>query len=56
MVRNHDRLISDYYEALERLKIDNPLRVQKGTKITNDAVRLKLVEGKGSIKGLVNIF
>lgn len=41
---------SDYYEALERLKKDMPIRVPKGTKITNDAVSLEAGRGKGSIK------
>ena len=46
----------DYYEALERLKINNPLRVPKGTKITNDAVSLEAGRGKGSIKRSRPIF
>jgi len=46
----------DYYEALERLKKDNPLRVPKGTKITNDAVSLEAGRGKGSIKRSRPIF
>lgn len=40
----------EYYEALERLKKDTPMRVLKGTKITNDAVSLEAGRGKGSIK------
>lgn len=46
----------DYYEALERLKKDSPLRVPKGTKITNDAVSLEAGRGKGSIKRSRPIF
>lgn len=47
---------SDYYEALERLKKDMPIRVPKGTKITNDAVSLEAGRGKGSIKRSRPIF
>lgn len=40
----------EYTEALERLKNNQPVRVPKGTKITNDAVALEAGRGKGSIK------
>lgn len=46
----------EYYEALERLKNDAPIRVLKGTKITNDAVSLEAGRGKGSIKKSRPIF
>lgn len=42
--------LDDYFEALERLKKNQPIRVSKGTKITNDAVALEAGRGKGSIK------
>lgn len=42
--------IDEYYAALLRLKSDKPVRVPKGTKITNDAVALESGRGKGSIK------
>lgn len=42
--------ISDYFEALERLKKGRPIIVPKGTKITNDAIALEAGRGKGSIK------
>lgn len=46
----------EYYEALERLKKDTPMRILKGTKITNDAVSLEAGRGKGSIKKSRPIF
>lgn len=46
----------EYYEALERLKKDAPIRVEKGTKITNDAVSLEAGRSKGSIKKSRSIF
>ena len=42
--------LSEYTDALERLKTNQPIRVPKGTKITNDAVALEAGRGKGSIK------
>lgn len=39
-----------YFEALDRLKKNQPDRVSIGTKITNDAVALEAGRGKGSIK------
>ncbi len=42
--------LSDYVDALERLKEGKPVVVPKGTKITNDAVALEAGRGKGSIK------
>jgi hypothetical protein len=42
--------ITEYVEALERLRANRPMRVPKGTKITNDAVSTEAGRGKGSIK------
>ena len=42
--------LEEYYEALDRLKGNRPLRVPRGTRITNDAVSLEAGRGKGSIK------
>lgn len=42
--------LTDYFEALERLKTGVPRVVPKGTKITNDAVSLEAGRGKGTIK------
>ena len=42
--------LSDYVDALERLKEGKPVVVPKGTKITKDAVALEAGRGKGSIK------
>jgi hypothetical protein len=42
--------LSDYFEALERLKKGCPKNVPKGTKISKDAVALEAGRGKGSIK------
>lgn len=43
-------MLDEYYEALARLKVRRPLRVPKGTRITNDAVALEAGRGRGSIK------
>ena len=40
----------EYFDALDRLKTGHPVRVIKGTKITNDSVALEAGRGKGSIK------
>lgn len=48
--------LTDYFEALERLKKGQPLIVRKGTKITNDAVSLEAGRGKGTIKKSRPIF
>ena len=48
--------ISDYFDALDRLKNGHPRVVPKGTKITNDAVSLEAGRGKGSIKKSRPIF
>jgi polyhydroxyalkanoate synthesis regulator phasin len=42
--------ITDYFAALERLQAGRPVRVSKGTRITNDAVALEAGRGKGTIK------
>lgn len=42
--------MNDYFEALNRLKEGKPNVVDKGTRITNDAVALEAGRGKGSIK------
>jgi len=43
-------ILAEYFEALERLKKNQPRNVPKGTKITNDSVALEAGRGKGSIK------
>ncbi|WP_321882670.1 hypothetical protein [Burkholderia cepacia] len=48
--------LTDYFEALERLKKGLPRVVPKGTKITNDAVSLEAGRGKGTIKKSRPIF
>lgn len=42
--------LNDYFEALERLKKNEPLIVPKDSKITNDSVALEAGRQKGSIK------
>lgn len=42
--------LTDYYEALERLRKGRPNIVPKGTKITNDSVSIEAGRAKGSIK------
>ena len=46
----------EYFEALERLKSNCPIRVRKGTKITKDSVSLEAGRQKGSIKKSRDIF
>lgn len=48
--------LTEYFDALERLRKGQPTRVPKGTKITNDAVSLEAGRGKGSIKKSRPIF
>lgn len=48
--------LTDYFEALDRLKAGRTLNVPKGTKITKDAVSLEAGRGKGSIKKSRPIF
>ena len=42
--------LNEYFEALERLKKNEPKIVNPGAKITNDAVALEAGRQKGSIK------
>lgn len=42
--------LSEYFEALERLVKNKPIRVPTGTRISNDSVSLEAGRGKGSIK------
>lgn len=48
--------ITEYFEALERLRINRPIRMPKNTKITNDSVSAEAGRGKGSIKKSRPIF
>lgn len=45
-----NNILNDYFEALQRLKKRQSLRVAKGSKINNDSVALEAGRGKGSIK------
>ena len=40
----------EYFEALERLKVNKPIRIDIGTKISNDSVALEAGRSKGAIK------
>lgn len=42
--------IDDYYDALERLKKNRPVRVEKGVKISNNTVAQEAGRSNGSIK------
>ena len=42
--------LSEYFQALDRMKSGRPVRVHKGTRINNDNVALEAGRGKGSIK------
>lgn len=42
--------LSEYFEALERLVKNKPIRVPAGTRICNDSVSLEAGRGKGCIK------
>lgn len=44
------KAITEYYDALERLKKDKPIIVKRGTKIGNDTVALEAGRSRGSIK------
>lgn len=48
--------LSDYFEALDRLKRGRPSIVDRGVKITNDAVSLEAGRKKGSIKRSRKLF
>ncbi len=43
-------VLTEYFQALDRLKNGRPIRVPKGTRINNDSVALESGRGKGSIK------
>ncbi|HSD38672.1 MAG TPA: hypothetical protein VLC92_14250 [Rhodocyclaceae bacterium] len=49
-------VLTDYFDALERLKKGRPINVPKGTRITNDAVSLEAGRKKGTIKKSRPIF
>lgn len=40
----------EYFEALERLKVNKPICIDIGTKISNDSVALEAGRSKGAIK------
>lgn len=40
----------EYFEALERLKVNKPIRMNIGTKITNNSVALEAGRSKGAVK------
>lgn len=44
------RAISEYFDALNRLRAGRPINISKGTRICNDSVALEAGRGKGSIK------
>jgi hypothetical protein len=48
MMRN--KAISEYFDALDRLRRGVPIRVPQGTAINNDSVALEAGRMKGSIK------
>lgn len=48
--------INEYFEALERLKKNLPIRVPMGSKINNDNVSLEAGRKKGTIKKSRAIF
>ncbi|EOQ61107.1 hypothetical protein F935_03453 [Acinetobacter calcoaceticus ANC 3811] len=43
--------MNEYYSALERLIKDEPINLEKGTKINFDTVALEAGRGRGAIKG-----
>ena len=47
---NMSEILIDYYDALDRLKKGCPIRIAKGSKITNDAVSMEAGRKKGTIK------
>ncbi|MEP9317764.1 hypothetical protein ABKS89_11555 [Pseudomonas sp. LABIM340] len=42
--------LNEYYQALERLVNNTPLRLDRGSKISKDTVALEAGRGRGSIK------
>jgi hypothetical protein len=49
-------ILTEYFEALERIKKGKPINVRKGTRITNDSVSLEAGRKKGTIKKSRPIF
>ncbi|MGR6781813.1 hypothetical protein ACU5B6_20165 [Moritella viscosa] len=49
-------VVLEYFDALERLKKNKPIVVEKGTKITKDAVALEAGRKKGTIKKSRSVF
>lgn len=49
-------ILKDYFEALERLISGKPVKVPKGTRITNDSVSQEAGRKKGTIKKSRPIF
>lgn len=49
-------ILSDYFEALDRLKRSKPVNVPRGTRITNDSVSLEAGRKIGTIKKSRPIF
>lgn len=48
--------LDEYYQALKRLRKNVPIRIEKNTKISKDAVALEAGRKKGSIKKSRNGF
>jgi len=44
------KVLNEYFAALDRLKKNQPKKVLKGTRITNDAVAVEAGRSKGTIK------
>ncbi len=44
------KALNDYFEALDRLKVNKPINIPKDSKINNDNVALEAGRKKGSIK------
>lgn len=53
---NRSSILTEYFEALSRLKSGKPLHVSKGVKITNDSVAMEAGRTKGCIKKSRPIF
>lgn len=43
-------VMTEYYDALDRLSKNTPIRVSRGSKISKDTVALEAGRGRGSIK------
>jgi hypothetical protein len=48
--------LTDYFEALERIRVGRPTNIPKGTKITNNSVSLEAGRKIGSIKKSRTVF